>query len=161
MSFLDIISHPILLSMSPFSELRGGVISAILYHQWNPLTALIICLLANLIVIIPIWFFLDYIHGNLLGIMAYKRFSDKILERMRHKATHVKKKMEKYKWLALTLFVAIPLPITGAYTGSLVVWILGLNRKKSFLFISLGVLIAAIIMTLVTVGGINLFYFAS
>ncbi len=148
----------IILSMLPFSELRGGIPVAIAGGV-HPVVAIIAGFLANIVVIIPIWFFLDYVHVHLLKIGIYKKFSDRILERMHYKATHVKKRMEVLEWFALTLFVAVPLPITGAYTGSIVAWILGLNRKKSFLFISLGVLIAATIVTLVTIGAINFFNF--
>ena len=51
-------------------------------------------------------------------------------------------------FLALTLFVGIPLPGTGAWTGCLIAWILGLNRKKSVLSITLGVVIASILVIL-------------
>ena len=146
----------IILSMLPIAEIRGGIPYAIA-GGINPVLALITGFFANILIIIPVWFFLDHVHNYLLNIGLYKRASDRVLERMRHKAAHVKKKMEVLEWFALTLFVAVPLPITGAYTGSIVVWLLGLNRKKSFMFISLGVLIAAIIVTLATLGVISLF----
>jgi uncharacterized membrane protein len=63
-----------------------------------------------------------------------------------------KKIVEKYGYLGLILFVAIPLPMTGAWTGGLVASFLGLNIPKSFLSISIGVIIAGIIVLLVSVG---------
>jgi uncharacterized membrane protein len=60
--------------------------------------------------------------------------------------------------LALTLFVAVPLPVTGAWSGCLVAWTLGLDRKKSILAISLGVVIAGLIVFFGTIGFMNLFF---
>ena len=148
----------IVMSMLPLGELRLGI--PILVSGGMPAyLALIIGFLANIVVILPIWFFLDNIHDFLSNYPIYKKFSDRILERMHNKATHLKKSMEVLEWFALTLFVAIPLPVTGVYTGSIVVWILGLERKKSFIFISLGSLIAGLIVTLATLGVINFFNF--
>ncbi|MFC1685973.1 COG2426 family protein [Nanoarchaeota archaeon] len=152
---LEVIS-PIVLSMLPIAELRGGIPLAMALG-WHPAAAIIVNFLANILIIFPVWFFLDYIHVHLLKVKIYKKFSNKILGRMRHKAAHLKKRMEVYEWIALTLFVAVPLPVTGAYTGSIVAWILGLDRKKSFIFITLGVFIAAVIITLATLGVINFF----
>ena len=63
--------------------------------------------------------------------------------------------IKKYGYWGLFLFVAIPLPGTGAWTGSLLAVLFGLNRKKSLLYIFLGVLTAGLIMTLVSFGAIN------
>ena len=65
------------------------------------------------------------------------------------------KKVEKYGYFGLTLFVAVPLPITGAWTGTLGAWFFGMDKLKSTLAILLGVLIAGIIVTIVTLVGGN------
>ncbi|MBQ2662882.1 MAG: small multi-drug export protein, partial [Clostridia bacterium] len=62
---------------------------------------------------------------------------------------------EKYGYWGLFLFVAIPLPGTGAWTGSLLAVLMGLKPKKSFLFITLGVMTAGLIMSLVSFGVLN------
>ena len=62
--------------------------------------------------------------------------------------------MERYEELGLLLFVAVPLPITGAWTGSLIAVIMGLKTAKSFLFICLGVIAAGIIVTMLTMLGV-------
>jgi uncharacterized membrane protein len=141
----------IFMSMLPFWESRYAIPFA-LANKVSPFAAFFSCFLANILIILIIWLFLDFLHGRLLWIKAYKRFSEKILERMRKKADKVERNMKIYGWLALSLFIALPLPVTGAYTGSLIAWILELERKKSFLAISLGVLIAALITTLVFSG---------
>ena len=62
-------------------------------------------------------------------------------------------KVGKYGLLGLMLFVAIPLPITGAWTGTIGAWVMGLDRKKSILFILLGVLVAGIVVSAVVATG--------
>jgi uncharacterized membrane protein len=63
--------------------------------------------------------------------------------------------MEKWGWLGLTLFVAIPLPITGAWTGTLGAWILGVSKKRTMLAVSIGVVVAWVIVTTVMLLGIE------
>lgn len=77
--------------------------------------------------------------------------------RIQKKAKKLEPQIDKYGYIALALFVAVPLPITGAWTGSLITWLLALNRKKSFAAIALGVLIAGIIVTLTTLVGLGVF----
>ena len=76
---------------------------------------------------------------------------------MQKKVDKFEKKYNTTGFLALMIFVAIPLPGTGAWTGCLISWFLDLDRKKSLLYISLGVLIAGIITTLASLGIINIF----
>lgn len=79
-----------------------------------------------------------------------KKLFDWLFERTRRKLNN---QVAKYGYWALAIFVAIPLPATGAWTGALAAFVFGLPRKKSFLAILLGVCMAAIIVTLVTIGG--------
>jgi len=80
------------------------------------------------------------------------------VKRFQKKVDKFEKRYETLGFLALVLFVSIPLPGTGAWTGCLISWSLGLDRKKSIIVISLGVLIAGIIILLGTLGFINLFF---
>ena len=143
----------IILSMLPVSELRGAIPYAIL-NGINPLTAFFIAVLANIIIIPIVFFFLDNIHEFLLKNKSYQRLFDFYINK---KVEKVKRKYETLEFFVLFLFVAIPAPGTGAYTGVLLSWIFKLDRKKSFAIIALGVITAGIITTLVTVSGIGLF----
>lgn len=139
------------MSMLPFTELRLSIPYAIAQNA-NPLTVFIVCVMANILVILPIFLFLDYAHSKLLRVKIYTRLSEVVLRRIRPKSIKVKEKMALYGFPALMLFVAIPLPITGAYTGTIIAWLLGLDRKKSFIAVAAGVMIAGIIVTLASSG---------
>lgn len=82
-----------------------------------------------------------------------KKFFNWLFNRTRKKT---QAKIEKYGSLALILFVAIPLPYTGAWTGSLAAWLFGIPFKKSILNIFIGILIAGIIVTVTTLSVLNI-----
>ena len=116
----------------------------------NPIESYIICIIGN---IIPIPFILWLINKILNWMRNSKRkklnniakWLDRIVDK--HKS-----KIEKYGYLGLVLFVAIPLPGTGAWTGCLIASVLEMDKKKSFLAAVLGVFIASIIMMIVSFG---------
>ncbi|MBN1835986.1 MAG: small multi-drug export protein, partial [Spirochaetales bacterium] len=82
----------------------------------------------------------------------YQRFFDRVIERARRQVHH---KIARFGLPGLMIFVAIPLPITGAVTGTLGAWILGLERRKVFLAIAAGVAIAGVIVATVYTLGIK------
>ncbi len=149
------IIYAILLSILPISELRGGLIYAFL-NNLNPVTSFLACTIANILVIFFIFFFLDKIHHLFLKIRIYRRFFEGYLRIIQKKIDKFEKKYSAIGFLALTLFVAIPLPATGAWSGVLISWLLGLDRKKSILAIALGVLIAGVLVLLGTLGLLTL-----
>lgn len=154
MSFLELI-WIIFLSILPVSELRGGMIYSVVAGI-NPLTAFFICTIANILAIFIAFFFLDCINKWLMKMGWYRNFFNSYLEKKREKIKSLEKSYSNYGFLALATFVAIPLPGTGAWTGCLISWILGLDRKKSILVIILGVIGAGIIVLLSALGIINL-----
>ena len=77
---------------------------------------------------------------------------DKFVIRTRKKTDN---KIEKWGFWGLMIFVMIPLPVTGAYTGSFAAWLFNLRKRDAFLAVSLGVIIAGIIVTLISVSGIE------
>jgi len=89
-----------------------------------------------------------------MKLKLYRKTFDYFLERTRRR---VGPKVEKYGYLGLTLFVAIPLPVTGAVTGTLGAWFFKMEKKKSFLAVFLGVIIAGLIVSIVSVFGIHIF----
>ena len=151
----------IILTILPISELRGGMPIAINYALKNNISILPVFLMIvsfNILVIFLIFIFLDFFHKRLIKIKLYKKLFDFYIDNtIRKKIFKFQEKYSSYGFLALALFVGIPLPMTGAWTGVILAWFLGLERKKSIIAISLGVLIAALIMLLVSLGIINLF----
>lgn len=138
----------IALSMAPISEVRGGIPVAIAQGM-NPLTAYVLCSIANMIVVPVVFFFLEYIHHHLLHSTTYQQLFDTFMEKTRKK---VHDKITRYGVWGLCLFVAIPFPVTGAYTGTLAAWFFGINKKQAWLAISAGILISAAITTIITLG---------
>lgn len=141
-----------LLSLVPISELRG----AIPYGYFNGIPlwlCFIICVIMNALVA-PIGFlFFGTLHKLLDKWNFYHNLFERTVARARAK---VETKVNKYGLLGLMLFVAIPLPITGAWTGVIGAWVLGLDKKKSCLSIALGVLIAGIIVSIVVFTGASI-----
>ncbi len=145
-----------LLSLLPVSELRGAIpyavasgmpiaVAALWCVAWNALAGPIALL------------FLATVHRLLYRWAWYRGIFDRFVAKARAK---VHEKVEKYGYLGLAVFVGIPLPVTGAWTGALGAWILGMERKKAVLAIALGVLVAGIIVSLVVglgVGALSLF----
>ena len=135
-----------IISLFPILELRGGIIAA-MFLQIDWPTAFVICLIGNLL---PIPFILLFIR-KIFEWMKNTRFV-KLVHRLEAKATAKSKKVEKYKKLGLFLFVAIPLPGTGGWTGALVAALMNMKLKDSLPSILLGVLVAGFIMTLLSYG---------
>ncbi|MDT3389386.1 MAG: small multi-drug export protein [bacterium] len=142
----------ILLGLLPISELRGAIPFA--YFNGVPLwLSAVIGILSNALVPFIGFTFLGSLHKLLDKWPFYHRLFEKTVARARGK---VGEKVHKYGLLGLMLFVAIPLPITGAWTGTLGAWVMGLNPKKCMPFILLGVLISGIIVTTVIFTGSEL-----
>lgn len=145
----------LLLSILPISELRAAIPLAVDYTIKNSIPffpVFFFIVLLNALVIFPIFFFLDFFHHKLMNISLYKRIFGFYLRKLQKRVDKIERKMPKYGYFALALFVAVPLPATGVWTGTLIAWILGLERKKSIEAIILGVMIAGIIVLSVSLG---------
>jgi uncharacterized membrane protein len=139
-----------LISMLPIFELRGGIPVGIAVLHQNPFLIYPIAVVFNLIPVFPLLLFLNPIKRALERLPFFKRVFGFLTRRVERNRGLV----EKYEELGLLLFVAVPLPITGAWTGSLIAVIMGLKREKSFLFISLGVIAAGVIVTMLAMLGV-------
>jgi len=151
----------IILTIAPISELRIGLPLAINYGVENNIPLFLIfftIVLINILMIFVIFFLLDNIHHILMKLKPYKWVFNAYIKRFQRKIDKFEKKYESIGFFALVLFVAIPLPGTGAWTGSLLSWIMELDRKKSILAISLGIIIAGLLIFLGSLGFIHLFY---
>jgi len=148
----------LILTIMPVSELRGGLPVIVEYLVRNNMAVwpwFLAVLILNISVIFFIFFFLDFIHDKFMKIKFYRRFFERYMEKVQKKAEKINRKMDNIGFLALALFVAVPLPGTGAWTGTLIAWGLRLKRKESILAISAGVVIAGLIILFVSLGVFN------
>ncbi len=136
-----------IISMMPILELRGGLIAATLLGL-KGLPSFIICFVGN---IIPIPFILWLITPIFNKLKKTKMFSG-LVNKIEKKALSKKEQIEKLKYIGLMLFVGIPLPGTGAWTGCLIAAMLDMDKKKAMLYTILGVIMAGIIMMIVSYG---------
>jgi uncharacterized membrane protein len=141
----------LLLCVLPVAELRGGLPYA-LAGGVPPLPAYLMCVATNALVGPLVLLFLSSLHRLLDRWPAYHRLFERLVERSRRK-THGA--VERWGYWGLLLFVAIPFPLTGAYTGALGSWVLGMRRGRSILFIALGVALAGVIVSLVYLLGVH------
>jgi len=135
-----------LISVVPFIELRGAIPLAILAGH-SPEFAFTVCVLLNLLAIPIAFVLLDF-------ILPPIRRRVKLVERMFKWSVRRAQKHRNLSLVGLALFVGIPLPVTGAYTGSLIAYIAGLNRKRAALAIAAGVVIAGVLIWVLAALGI-------
>jgi uncharacterized membrane protein len=110
--------------------------------------AIPICIIGNIVPIPFILLFLKQIFGMLKKVKLFRPLVEKLENRAMKKSGTIR----KYEFLGLLLFVGIPLPGTGAWTGSLIATLLEIDIKKASLAIFLGILMATVIMTVVSYG---------
>ena len=136
-----------IISMLPLLELRGGLLAAsILKVSFLP--GYIISIIGNTLPIPLVLLFLD----KVLDWLSKFKVTKKFVTKLKNKILSKKSQIEKYGYLGLMLFVGIPLPGTGAWTGAGLAVLLGMDKKKSFLYIMLGVILASIIMSIISYG---------
>ncbi|MEE1242610.1 COG2426 family protein [Frisingicoccus sp.] len=134
-----------IISMVPILELRGGLVTAALLGI--PIAkAVVICVIGN---IIPVPFILAFITPIFNWLKKTKWIKPKI-EKLEQKSMGKSEKIQKYEFIGLVLFVGIPLPGTGAWTGSLIASLLNIRFKKAFPAIILGICMATVIMCIIS-----------
>ena len=136
-----------LISMVPILELRGGLLAAgpalLDVPMWQ---AIPICFIGNLVPIPFILLLITKIFDWMKGTKKLKPMVEKLEKKAMSKSANI----EKYEFWGLVAFVGIPLPGTGAWTGSLIAALLGIRFRKAFPAIVLGLVIATVIMTVLS-----------
>lgn len=137
-----------LFSMAPAVESRYSIPVALATSSMHPVLVYLICTGLNLLVIPIVFIGLDFLAPFLTERYKWvKSFFSWTLKRNYNK---------NLGYLGLALFVAVPLPVTGAYTGTIIAYLLGMNRKKSSLAIALGTSSAALLTTMISLGILSL-----
>ena len=143
----------LVISALPIFELRGALPVAINLFHFPWYYALPLTIIGNLLPVPFILLFLDAVSRLLSKIGFFRRMLHWLFERTRRRG----KIITRYERIGLVLFVAIPLPVTGAWTGSLAAVLFGLKFKHAFLSIFIGILIAGTIVTCATLFGWTIF----
>ena len=136
-----------IISMIPSLELRGGLLAASLLKV-SAAKAIPICIIGN---IIPIPFILLFIRQIFKWMKKTKTFRG-LITKLENRAMGKSDQIKRYEFLGLLLFVGIPLPGTGAWTGALIASLLEVDIKKSSIAILCGLFMASAIMYIVSYG---------
>ena len=137
----------LLISMVPLIEQRGAIPVGILAYHINPLLVFTVSLLGSFVPAPFVYLFFNKILAWMKTVKKLDKFTSFIDRKIQKGA----KQVEKYMEIGLTIFVGIPLPTTGLWTGSAIAAFLGLDFKKSMLCVFLGGIISAVIITIVSV----------
>jgi uncharacterized membrane protein len=132
--------------MLPISELRLSIPYGIISTELTVFNVVVLSIIGN----ISIGLLIIYLIGPIMDLLKYNRFLKYIIEYIFSKTRTRGKIVYRLKFLGLLLFVSIPLPLTGVWTGSLASYLFGLSKKHSIVAISLGVFISSSIVTTIT-----------
>ncbi len=136
-----------IISLMPILEMRGGLLAASLIGL-DPIRSYFVAVIGNFL---PVPFILWFIN-SVLDFMRNSKHFHKIAKWLDKKVDKHKGQIEKYGFWGLVLFVGIPLPGTGAWTGCLIAAVLEMDRKKCLLAAIVGLLLCSIIMMLISFG---------
>ena len=150
---LGAILSTVLVSMVPVLELRGGIPWGVA-HGLPHLTAFLAAVVGNMI---PLPFIVVYIRRIFKWMRRHLPRLNHLVSKLEENAHLKGKKVTKYKYLGLAIFVAIPLPGTGAWTGALAAAFLDMPLRKALPSIFAGVLVAGVAISILTFGIANLF----
>ncbi|MEM4718087.1 MAG: small multi-drug export protein [Desulfurococcaceae archaeon] len=146
----------ILMALTPISEVRGAIplVFAIFNDGFHVIWGIMLSVLSNMMVPFIAYFVLD-----MLDYLIRSKYSPSFIKRIYNALLNFGKRrarrLRKESYIGLTIFVGVPLPFTGAWTGTLVAYVLGLDRRKTIISIELGVLIATIIVIIVSYTGVE------
>jgi len=135
-------------SMLPINELRGTIPVALSMNQ-PVLKTFVLAVIGNLIPVMPLLIFLEPVCRVLRKWKVWRRFFEYIFNRTEKRAELVR----RYGAIGLILFVAIPLPITGAWTGCVAASLFEIRARNAFVAIAIGVFLSGCIVTFLTLSG--------
>ena len=138
----------------PFLELRASIPYGIFTTDFHWSVIFIICVVTNIILGFFIFLFLDWIMRLLTMIKPVEKLWKKYVEKTQNK---INRGVEKYGEWAIVIFIGIPLPGSGVYSGALASYLIGLSFKKFVVANILGVLIAGVLVTVACISGSTIF----
>lgn len=135
-------------SALPVLELRGAIPLGLKLHE-PILKVYLLSVIGNLAPMIPLFFLLEPISNKLRKISFFEKFFTWLFKRTQKKS----KLIEEFEFIGLIIFVAIPLPMTGAWTGCMAASILKMPFGRTFIALSIGVILAGILVSSLCYGG--------
>lgn len=141
-------------AMLPVFELRGAIPAGYAMGMTNPLLIYALAVVGNFMPVLPIILGLGPAERLFRRFKIWDRFFDWLFKRTVARSDVIK----KYESLGLILFVAIPLPMTGAWTGSIAAYLFKLPLRLALPCIILGILIAGLVVSLVSQGVLSLWH---
>jgi len=142
----------VLVAMLPIFELRGAIPAGYALGMTNPILIYVLAVAGNFLPVLPILLLVGPVERRLRRYPVMNRFFDWLFKRTVSRSAMIK----RYESLGLILFVAIPAPMTGAWTGSLAAYLFKLPLRMAIPCIILGILIAGVVVSLVSQGVIQL-----
>jgi len=144
----------VLVAMLPIFELRGAIPAGYAMGMTSPVLIYTLAVVGNFLPVLPILLLVGPIERRLRRFPVMNRFFDWLFRRTASRSAIIK----RYESLGLILFVAIPAPMTGAWTGSLAAYLFKLPLRMAIPCIILGILIAGVVVSLVSQGVIQLWH---
>jgi len=141
----------VLIAALPISELRGAIPYAIAAGGLSWQEAYILAVIGNFLPVIPILLLLESVSSRLMRYKPWNRFFTWLFERTRRRG----KLVERFETVGLMLFVAVPLPVTGAWTGCVAAFLFKIPLRLAIPAIIGGILIAGTVVTLASLGVIS------
>ena len=142
----------VLLTLLPTLELRASIPFGILFAKLPPLEVFIVAVVVNILLGLALFLLLDYLVRFFTRVQLIKDIYSRIVARTQ---SRVEPYVERFGTIGIALFIAIPLPGSGVWTGALAAYLLGMKFKKFVVADIIGVLIAAIVVTALSLGLLN------
>lgn len=133
-------------SIIPVVELRWAIPYGIAKLGLHPVVALASAVIASWAVIVPMFLIMDLFYATLLSRFAPIR---KVVEEIR---TGGRRYVERWGVLGVGIYVSLPLPGPGIYSGAVLAWLFGLPRRQAIIALALGVLVSAVLVTMISTG---------
>ncbi|MFC1722953.1 COG2426 family protein [Nanoarchaeota archaeon] len=140
------------ITLLPFLELRASIPYGILKTDMHWMTVFFVCVVANALLAPVVYFVIDKLLHLVLRWQRLERLWKKNVERTQKR---IKKYVDKYGWIGVALFIGVPLPGSGVYSGAIGSYLLGLGYKKFIVAACLGVLIAGVAVTAIMLLGVS------
>ena len=151
----------LLIVITPFLGLRVGIPILVEYsvkNQVNVFPYFFLAVFMGIMLAFTIFLFLEFVNKYLLKIKIYERIFNKYVERIRKKHDKFEKRYHDMGYLALLIFISIPIPGSGSWAGTFLAWLIGLEKKKAFPIIALGLFIYASLILLMSLGFFGWYY---